>query len=132
MTLKWNLVTKNIRPRDQLLKKLQQKVLKMEKHLEHFPPDAVHLQVNLTRHPKRVLFTAALNLRLPSNVLHAEKSDEDPIPAFDQAVKAILREVSVLKSALRREAQWDQTIRGGKVGARVQPGLPISPAAAIQ
>jgi len=130
MTLKWNLVTKNIRPRDQLRKKLQQKILKMEKHLEHFPPDAVHLQVNLDRHPKRVWFTAALNLRLPSNVLHAAKSGEDPIPAFDQAVKAILREVSVLKSALRREDQWDRTIRGGRIASLVQPGAAGLPASA--
>jgi ribosome-associated translation inhibitor RaiA len=106
MTLKWNLVTKHIRPHGQLLNKLQQKIGKLEAHLEHFPQDAVHLQVSLARHPRKLWFTAALTLKLPSNTLRAEKSGEDPVPAFDQAVKALLREVAVLKSSLRREDQW--------------------------
>ncbi len=112
MTLKWSLVTKGMRPHAQLREKFQQKINKLETHLEHFPPDAVHLQVNLQRHPKRVVFTAALTLRLPSNILHAEKAGADPIPAFDQAIKALLREVAVLKSALRRESQWKRASRG--------------------
>ncbi len=106
MTLNWNLVTKHIRPHGQLQQKLQEKVQKMETHLEHFPADAVNLQVNLSRHPKKDSFTASLTLRLPSNILHAEKTGPDPIPAFDSAFKTMLREVAVLKSALRRESQW--------------------------
>jgi hypothetical protein len=30
---------------------------------------------------------------------------------FDQAVKALLREVAVLKSALRRESDWQRVAR---------------------
>jgi ribosome-associated translation inhibitor RaiA len=108
MTLKWNVVTKGIRPHDQLLKKLQQKIDKLETHLEHFPPDAVHLQVNLERQPKKLWFIAALTLRLPSNILRSEKGGADPVPAFDQAVKALLREIAALKSDLRRESQWQR------------------------
>jgi len=111
MTLKWNLVTKGMRPHAQLQEKLEQKIVKLETHLEHFPPDAVHLQVSLERHPKRVHFTATLTLRLPSNVLQSKKSGPDPLPVFDQAVKALLREVAVLKSALRRESDWEQVAR---------------------
>jgi ribosome-associated translation inhibitor RaiA len=106
MTLKWNLVTKRMRPHGQLQRKLQEKISKLETHLEHFPPDAVQLQVNLEQHPKKPLFLAALTLRLPSNTLRAEKQGSDPVPALDQAVKALLREIAVLKSALRRESQW--------------------------
>lgn len=108
MKLKWNLVTKGMRPHGQLQNKLQQKINKLETHLEHFPTDAVHLQVNLQRHPRKPLFAAGLTLRLPSNILRAEKAGEDPIPAFDHAVKALLREVAVLKSALRHESQWER------------------------
>ncbi len=111
MKLKWNLVTKHIRPHEQLQKKLQQKINKMEAHLEHFPPDAVHLQVNLARHPKKASFIAALTLRLPSNILRAEKSGPDPVPAFDLAVKVLLREVAVLKAELRREDEWGRVSR---------------------
>jgi ribosome-associated translation inhibitor RaiA len=111
MTLKWNLVTKGMRPRAQLQAKLAQKIAKLETHLQHFPSDAVHLQVNLERHPKKEWFATALTLRLPSNVLESKKSGPDPVPAFDQAVKALLREVVVLKSALRRESDWERVAR---------------------
>lgn len=106
MMLNWNLVARGMRPHGQLRAKLQQKIRKLEVHLEHFPADAVHLQVNLERMPKKELFSARLTLRLPSNVLHATKSAEDPVPAFDLAVKAVLRELAVLKSALRHESAW--------------------------
>jgi len=106
MTLKWNLVTKGMRPRAQLQDKLEEKIAKLETHLEHFPSDAVHLHVNLERHPKREWFATALTLRLPSNILQSKKSGPDPLPAFDQAIKALLREVTGLKSALRRESDY--------------------------
>ena len=111
MTLEWNLVTKGMRPHAQLQSKLEQKVAKLETHLEHFPPDAVHLQVNLERHPKRDSFTAALTLRLPSNILQSRKSGADPMPVFDQAVKALLREVAGLKSDLRHKNDWERVAR---------------------
>lgn len=111
MKLKWNLVTKGMRPHAQLQNKLEQKIAKLETHLEHFPPDAVHLQVNLERHPKREWFATALTLRLPSNVLQSKKSGVDPVPALDLAIKALLREVAVLKSALRRESAYQQVAR---------------------
>ena len=108
MILKWNLVAKGMRPHAQLQSKLEQKIAKLETHLEHFPSDAVHLQVSLERHPKLVWFDTALTLRLHSNVLQSKKSGPDPLPAFDHAIKALLREVSVLKSALRRESDWQR------------------------
>jgi ribosome-associated translation inhibitor RaiA len=67
------------------------------------------LHINLERNPKKPLFVAALTLRLPSNILQSEKTGSDPIPAVDKAVKALLREVAVLKSELRRESDW-QTV----------------------
>jgi ribosome-associated translation inhibitor RaiA len=106
MALKWNLTTKGMRPHGQLHIKLEEKLAKLENHLEHFPPDAVHLQVNLERHPRKPLFTAALTLRLPSNILQSEKQAIDPVPALDKAVKTLLREVAGLKSTLRHESDW--------------------------
>ena len=111
MKLNWTLVTKRMRPHAQMKNKLEEKISKLEKHIEHFPSDAVRLQVNLERHPRKLSFDAALTLWLPSNVLRAEKSGPDPIPALDQAIKALLREVAVLKSDLRRESQWQSPER---------------------
>jgi len=106
MTLKWALVTKRMRPHGQMRKKLQEKINKLEMHLVHFPADAVHLQVHLEQRSKKELFEAGLTLHLPSNTLHAAKQGPDPVTAFDKAVKALLREVAVLKSALRHESDW--------------------------
>ncbi len=111
MMLKWSLNTKGMRPHGQLREKCEQKIKKLESHLEHFPTDATYLQVNLERHPRKPIFIAGLTLRLPSNVLRAEKSGADPIPAFDQAIKALLRELAVLKSALRHEDQWKPPLK---------------------
>lgn len=107
MTLAWNLVSKHVSPHAQLRTKIREKISKLEEHLQHFPPDAVHLLINLERHPKTEVFTAALTLRLPSNILHtAKQAKEDPIPAFDKAVKALLRELQDFKAELRHEASW--------------------------
>jgi ribosome-associated translation inhibitor RaiA len=111
MTLKWNLVTKGMRPHAQLQNKLEQKIARLEAYLEHFPSDAVHLQVSLERHPKRVRFTTTLTLHLPSNVLQSKKSGPDPLPVLDQAIRALLREVAALKSDLRHESDWERVAR---------------------
>jgi ribosomal subunit interface protein len=108
MALKWNLTTKGMRAHEQLHDKLEERLAKLQTHLEHFPPDAVHLQVNLERHPRKPIFAAALTLHLPSNILQSEKEASDPVPALDKAVKALLREVAVLKSDLRHESDWSR------------------------
>src|SRR5882762_1922202 len=82
--LPWNLVTKNLHGHELLRKKLHQKITKLEKHLKRFPPDTVHLQIVLERHQKQPPHSAALNLRLASNVRHSERSSADVTKAFDQ------------------------------------------------
>src|SRR5438128_3013390 len=86
-TLPWNLVTKNLHGHELLRKKIHEKITKLEKHVKHFPPDTVHLQISLERHPKKPLHTAVLTLRVPSNLLHGKKSAPDVIKAFDDAVR---------------------------------------------
>jgi RNA polymerase sigma factor (sigma-70 family) len=116
MTLAWNLVSKHIRPHDQLQAKIRQKISKLEEHLQHFPPDAVHLLVSVEAHPKREAFTVSLTLRLPSNILRSEKEAKgDPIPAFDKAVRALLRELADFKAELRHEDDWQRLGRRRKL-----------------
>src|SRR6266850_3739897 len=110
-SLTWNLVTKNLEGHFLLRKKLHEKISKLEKYLKHFPPGSVHLQVALERNVKKDLHTASLNLRVPSNILHAEKTDSDVIKALDDAVKALLRELEAYKSSLRGEALWKRNAR---------------------
>lgn len=124
MTLKWTLNSRHMRPHGLLKQKLQQKIAKLEMHLEHFPADAVHLMVCLERHPRKPLFKAGLTLHVPSNTLRAEKSAPDPVPAFDLAVKALLRELALLKSSLRHESQWSRSRHGAVISA-LAVGAPL-------
>jgi ribosomal subunit interface protein len=131
MSVNWTLVSKRMRPHGQLRKKLEQKIQKLEKHIEHFPPDAVHLHVQIEALPRKTSFDAALTLRLPSNILRAKKSGPDPVPAFDQAMKVLLREVSMFKAALRHESDWKRTAWRETAALNVPPSLVARGPAAV-
>jgi len=111
VSLPWNLVTKNLHGHELLRKKLREKISKLEKHLKRFAADAVHLQIILERHPRKPMHTAELTLRVPSDILHSEKSNSDVIKTFDAAVKALLRELESLKADLCREPLWKRKKR---------------------
>jgi ribosomal subunit interface protein len=120
MTLNWSLASKHMRPHGQLRERFQLKVMKLEKHLSHFSSDAVHLQVKLVKDPRKTWFTATLTLSLPTGAMSAQKSAEDPIPAFDHAIKALLREISSLKATLRRKNDWQRVVRSAVLAS--EPG----------
>jgi ribosomal subunit interface protein len=105
-TLSWNLAAKDLHGHELLRKELEEKIKKLEKQLQHYPAGSLHLQMVLERHPRKPLFVAKLTLHVPSNILRGEKSAWDVIKAFDDAVKALLRELASLKADLRREAYW--------------------------
>ena len=110
-SLPWNVVTKNFHGHEQLRKKIVEKITKLEKHLSHFPPGTVHLHIALDHNPKKNFFTAALTLRVPSHILHSEKTAPDVIKAFDDSVRALLRELENLKCDLRHEKLWKHKAR---------------------
>lgn len=127
--LPWNLVTKNLHGHELLRKKLREKISKLERHLNHFPADAVYLHIMLERHPRKELHTAALTLRVPSNILHSKKSAPDVITAFDDAVKSLLRELLSLKAELRREAFWKRKGRREQLRQLKSGGFTTQPQA---
>jgi ribosome-associated translation inhibitor RaiA len=99
----WNIVTKGFNAHGQVQDKVRSALSKLERHLEHFPSDAVHLQVVLDKHPRKPEFTAGLVLRVPSNILRSTQVGSDPVSALSGAVKTLLRRLASLKSELRRE-----------------------------
>ena len=120
MRIPWNVVTKNLSPGDAripLEKKLQQKMAKFERFLVRFPPDAVHLQIDLEKHPRKDRYLASLTLRVPSDILHSEEAGRDLIGAFDEAVKSLLRKLKSYKSSERGEKFWKRKTRREKLHA---------------
>jgi len=130
MRIPWNIVTKNLSPDDARIplgKKLQQKIAKFDRFLVHFPPDAVHLQIDLEKHPRKDRYLASLTLRVPSDILHSEEAGRDLIGAFDDAVKSLLRKLKSYKSSLRREKFWKRKERREKLHALKATGFAPAP-----
>lgn len=111
----WNIVTRNLHGHPFLREKLYSKIRALEQHLQRFPPDAVHLLIELERHARKEEHRAVLTLRLPSHILHADKSAKSAITALTHAVKALLQELRTLKAKLREEPQWKRKARRKKL-----------------
>lgn len=107
----WNIVTRGLHGHPLLREKIYSKIRVLERHLQHFPPDAVHLVIELERHPHKEEHRVGLTLRLPSHILHAEKSARTVITALTSAVKALVKEVKELKERLRAEPEWKRKAR---------------------
>ncbi len=130
MRIPWNIVTKNLSPDDARLpleKKVQQKIAKFDRHLAQFPPDTVHLQIVLEKHPRKDRYLVSLTLRVPSDILHSEEAGRDLVGAFDNAVKSLLRKLKSYKSSLRREKFWKRKERREKLHAVKATGFALEP-----
>jgi len=110
----WNIVTRGLHGHLFLRQKIHSKIRTLERHLQRFPADAVHLLIELERHPRKEEHRAVLTLRLPSHILHADKSAKSVIAALSSAVKALLEELRDLKERLREEPQWKRKTRRKK------------------
>jgi ribosome-associated translation inhibitor RaiA len=100
---------------------------KLERYLKHFPPNAVHLQITLEEISRKSLYTVTLNLRVPSNILHVEKTAQVLIEAFDDAFKLLLRELKSFKATLRGEKFWKRKERRKELHERKASGFAIEP-----
>ena len=102
----WNIVNKNVESGYTVRATLFRKVAKLGRHLAGFAPETLHLQVLLEQLPRKGLFTAKFTLRLPSHILHAEKSGDDLLAAIELATEALFREVDSYRSKLRGDYRW--------------------------
>ena len=97
--ISWNIVNLNVSADLAVKEKLTRKITGLAKHLTHFPPESLHLQVVLEKLKKKHSFAVRMTLRLPSNILHAEKSHEHLLVAIRSAAAALENEVKSLKAA---------------------------------
>jgi len=125
----WNIVTKGFNAHGQVQQKVRSALSKLERHLEHFPSDAVHLQVVLEKRARKPEFTAGLVLRVPSNILRSTQVGSDPVSALGGAVKTLLRQLASLKSELRREVLWKRKGRRAELRASKALRFAVAPLA---
>lgn len=121
--IRWHIVNRNLTPGVTELEKLCQKIGGLAKLLVHFPPDSLHLQVVLDKLPKKGLFDVRLTLRLPSNILHAEKTGTDLLVTINTAMQALKREVMGLKADLRGDYRWKRPARRAELNAAKEARL---------
>ncbi|MBW8269623.1 HPF/RaiA family ribosome-associated protein [Caldovatus aquaticus] len=120
-SFRWNIVTKEVHGHPQLRQRLRRAIARLERHLQTFPPDTVHLQIRLDGEAQPNRITAALTLRLPSNILHAEKAHADAARAVEEAVSVLVRQLEALKERLRREPAWKRKARRERVAFAAEP-----------
>lgn len=112
----WNIVTRNMHGHPFLRERIHRTIRTLEHHhLQRFPPDAVHLLIELERHARKEEHRAVLTLRLPSHILHADKSAKSVISALSNAVKALLKGLKSLKERLREEPRLKRKTRRQKL-----------------
>jgi len=73
--------------------------------------------VVLEKLAKKGTYTVSLTLRVPSNILHVEKTSHDLIGAIDHAVAALVREVKSLKAELRGDYRWKRPLYRARLRA---------------
>lgn len=126
MKFAWNILNHTGEALDVATAKMRPKIERLERLLDRFPAEAVHLQVVLDQNVHKKTYRVGLNLRVPSNILHAEKENKSLVRAVDGSVSALVRQLKKVKATYRHEAQWARSAERDKQA--VQPGFHEEPA----
>ncbi len=86
---------------------IQQHVQKLEKRLQVFRPDLVHLHGTLD-HAPRESFAVSLNLRLPSGQLTVQSSGSSASAAVKVAFSDLVSQLGRHKELLRSQHKWQR------------------------
>jgi RNA polymerase sigma factor (sigma-70 family) len=86
-------------------RELQQHVQKLERHLQAFRPELVHLHGTID-HNHREGFTISLNLRLPTGQLAVQESGKAVNAAVKVAFTDLISQLKRHKELIRNEHRW--------------------------
>ncbi len=98
-------------------KEIQHWTAKLQKRLQVFRPELVHLKGSLEENSARAGTTVSLNLRLPSGQMAVQQSALSPTSAIKSAFDDLLNQVGRHKDLLRHSHRWNR--RGSANGRRV-------------
>jgi len=105
---------------------------KLQKRLQVFRPDMIHLKGSINQNSAREGFVVALNLRLPSGQMAAQEAASSAQSALKAAFDDILQQTNKHKELLRSSHKW-QRRRGTPDTRREVAQVPFeSTVAAIQ
>jgi RNA polymerase sigma factor (sigma-70 family) len=104
-------------------KEITHQTSKIEKRLQVFRPDLVHLRATIDESSAREGVVVSLNLRLPSVQLTAEAKASSPTAAIKAAFDELIQQVGRHKELLRSSHKWRRWRRGPQESP--EPGVPF-------
>lgn len=102
---------------------INRQIEKLNKRLQVFRPELVHLKGIIEQNSPREGFTVSLNLRLPSGQMAAQEKAPAAQPALKGAFEDLLEQLSKHKEMLRSSYKWRGRRRIGT--SRPQPQVPF-------
>jgi ribosome-associated translation inhibitor RaiA len=98
-------------PHDSVEKETERYTAKLSRLLKAYSPDLVQLHGALSKHPRKVEFSLALNLSLPTGTLHATGLGSDLRSCCKQAFSELEAQVKKHQAKLRKDYEWKRKRR---------------------
>ena len=87
-------------------KEISHQTGKIQKRLQVFRPELVHLKANIEQNSAREGTRVSLNLRLPSGQLAAQSTASSPTAAIKAAFDELIQQIGRHKELLRSSHKW--------------------------
>jgi DNA-directed RNA polymerase specialized sigma24 family protein/ribosome-associated translation inhibitor RaiA len=104
-------------------KEVSHQIEKMQKRLQVFRPELIHLKAVIDQSSAREGIVVSLNLRLPSGQLASQKKANSPTAAIKAAFDELIQQIGRHKEMLRSSHKWRHW-RGGSQQSP-EPGVPF-------
>jgi len=104
-------------------KEITHQVEKIQKRLQVFRPELVHLKAVIEQNSPREGTLVSLNLRLPSGQLAAQAKAPSPTPAIKAVFDELMQQIGRHKELLRSSHKWRRWRRGPQEAP--EPGVPF-------
>ncbi|MGB8010531.1 MAG: sigma-70 family RNA polymerase sigma factor [Terriglobales bacterium] len=104
-------------------KEISHQIEKVQKRLQVFRPELVHLKAILDQNSQREGALVSLNLRLPSGQLTAEEKAPSPTAAIKAAFDELIQQIGRHKELLRSSHKWRRWRSGPQESP--EPGVPF-------
>lgn len=98
-------------PHDSVEKETERYVAKLNRLLKSYSPDLVQLRGALAKHPRKVEFSLALNLSLPTGTMHSTGVGADLRSSCKQAFSELETQVKKHQARLRKDYEWKRKRR---------------------
>jgi DNA-directed RNA polymerase specialized sigma24 family protein/ribosome-associated translation inhibitor RaiA len=89
-------------------KEINHQIEKLQKRLQVFRPDLVHLKGSVEQSSTRSDTVVSLNLRLPSGQMAVQKSANNPQSAVKAAFEDLVQQINKHKDLLRSSHKWQR------------------------